>query len=73
MKTGVGGMMRVGVTAAFMIPLLVWVVMLRRSRSVIRELNAGLEKHVEERTAMQPICWSHVGYPFRRCMQTFIT
>lgn len=43
--------MWVGVTAACIIPLLVWVFMLRRSRKEIRELNAGLEKRVVERTA----------------------
>jgi signal transduction histidine kinase len=41
----------IGVTAACIIPLLVWVLMLRRSRTEVRELNAGLEKRVAERTA----------------------
>jgi signal transduction histidine kinase len=42
--------MWVGVTAACIIPLLVWVLMLRRSRTAMRGLNAGLEKRVAERT-----------------------
>lgn len=41
----------VGVTAACIIPLIVGIVMLGRSRTAIRELNAGLEKRVDERTA----------------------
>lgn len=41
----------VGVTAACTIPLMVWILMLGRSRTAIRELNAGLEKRVDERTA----------------------
>jgi signal transduction histidine kinase len=41
----------VGVTVACILPLLVWVVMLRRSRNAICCINSSLEEHVEARTA----------------------
>jgi signal transduction histidine kinase len=41
----------VGITSACIVPLLVYVLMLRRSRAAVGELNENLEKHVLERTA----------------------
>lgn len=41
----------VGFAAACAIPLLIWAVMLSRSRNTVRKLNAGLEERVSERTA----------------------
>ncbi len=41
----------VGMAASCAIPLLIWVIMLRRSRNTVRKLNAGLEQRVMARTA----------------------
>ena len=41
----------VGMAASCAIPLLIWVIMLRRSRNTVRKLNAGLEERVSRRTA----------------------
>lgn len=43
--------MWIGITAAVMATLVAWALLLRRSRTAIREMNAGLEKRVAERTA----------------------
>jgi signal transduction histidine kinase len=43
--------MGLGIAAVIVILLAGWALMLRRSRTVVREMNASLEKRVEERTA----------------------